>query len=148
MVEEHYIILLHDVVLPMLVYASLYPNLLLGLILLIVFNFADLSADELGLEMRVDLPCSLRCSGPLFYEPGAHLGRTSCVKLLQPEYIAAVLQKNVELALFEPVHLHEFQCLLLAIIIPDLHDLILQESREDHNWDFRVFLVGIFHKLL
>jgi hypothetical protein len=69
MMKEYNVVFLHNIVLPMLSYSILKPNLLFLSIFLIVLDLAYLGTYELGLEMTVYLPCRLRGSSSLFHEP-------------------------------------------------------------------------------
>ena len=119
--KKNYIVFLHHVVFSMLSHAVLYPNLFLCLIFNVVFDFANLSTDKLGLEMTVNLSSCLWCCGALLHEPGAYLGRTGGIEFLQGKNVRALLEQEVQTRFLQSVHLHEFVRLLFSIFISYLN---------------------------
>ena len=70
MSEEHNIVVLHHIVLPILLHFALGSYLLFGLVFDPIFNFAHVDTNELTFELRVNFAGGLRRSGPLLYKPG------------------------------------------------------------------------------
>jgi len=81
-VEENYIVFLHDVVLSVRLHFVFLFDSLLTAKFNPVLNLANFSANEFLFESGVDFASCLRSCCPFLNEPARNLGWASCVKFL------------------------------------------------------------------